>query len=94
MKYGRKISINIYNYLSTIYNILPYSFNINTIRLINQSMITYVTILIFPLFLCMFVFQKILFMFDKISKIIFIFVFYTVHKNMIYGFVNLLFLFY
>ena len=29
-----------------IYNILPYSFNINTIRLINQSIIIYVTMLI------------------------------------------------
>ena len=29
----------------------------------------------------------------KINKIIFLFVFYIVHKNMIYGFVNLLFLF-
>ena len=33
-------------------------------------------------------------MFGKINKIIFLFVFYIVHKNMIYGFVKLLFLFY
>ena len=43
-----------------IYNILAYSFNINTIRLINQSIIIYVTILIFPLFLFMDVFHKLL----------------------------------
>ena len=33
-------------------------------------------------------------MFGKINKIIFLFVFYIVQKNMIYGFVKLLFLFY
>ena len=33
-------------------------------------------------------------MFGKINKIIFLFVFYIVYKNMIYGFVKLLFLFY
>ena len=83
MKYGRKRSINIYNYLSYfIYNRLPYSFNINTIRLI---------ILIYACFSKIINFELILFMF---GKIIFVFVFYIVHKNMIYGFVNLLFLFY
>ena len=39
-------------------------------------------------------FELILFMFGKINKIIFVLVFYIVHKNIIYGFVNLLFLFY
>ena len=48
------------HYSYFIYNILPYPFNINTIRLINQSIIIYVTILIFPLFLFMLVFHKLL----------------------------------
>ena len=39
-------------------------------------------------------FELILFIFGNINKIIFVFVLYIVHKNMIYGFVNLLFLFY
>ena len=33
-------------------------------------------------------------MFGIINKLIFLFVFYIVHKNTIYGFVNLVFLFY
>ena len=43
-----------------IYNILQYSFNINIIRLVNQSIIIYVTILIFSVFLFIFVFHKLL----------------------------------